>query len=175
MKKFSTIGILLFAFLASGYVFIAQQRLFTSPAKAAPLPKFEIGSEQSKNGTGRAVLWHMVNEDEYYLFVTDEKRRPKQPLLLCRLNYTSTQGSFDPKWSMDKQMVAIYQAPNECCPDDEEWITGYDWKTGKVLKSREIPHALTLHKGIGKSCEIYLNRAPNAEEIKQYKPERLSR
>lgn len=147
------------------------------PIKAEPLvlPKYAIGGQQNKSKSGSVVYWSLVREDETYVFITDEKRRPKQPLLLCYLNYTSTQGSFDPKWSKDKQMMAVYNPPNECCPDDEEWITGYDWKTGEILKSKAIPAAFSKHKGVGESCLIYVDRAPTAEEIKQYKPERLGR
>lgn len=174
MKKIIIFGILLFTaecvlLFGPNLVELWQFEFSTDSS-----PKYGIGGQQNKMKSGSVIYWSLVRKDELYIFVTDNKRRPQHPVFLCYLNYSSTQGSYDAKWSKDGQMMAIYDQGSES-GWGPPWVIGYDWKTGKVLQSKEVLRAFSHHKGVGAECELKSLRDPTAEEIKQYKPERLHR
>ena len=173
MKK-----VLLFGVLPVVVVFAAYELAVLWPVAPRivnePPPEYGIGGQQNRMKSGSIIYWSLVLKDDLYTFVTDYKRRPNHPLFLCYLNYTSTHGSYDPKWSKDEQMMAIYNESSEA-GWGPPWIIGYDWKTGKVLQSKEILHAFAQHKGVGSSSTLKSLRNPTVEEIHQYKPARLHR
>ena len=173
MKEFTLLAISTIAIFLAGSNVTAPHSI-AAPEKQDLESEYTLIFQANKDKTGNLVLWHMMREDEFFVFVTDEKCRPNKPELLCRLNYTSTQGSYNPKWSKDKQMLAVYNESSER-GWGAPWVVGYDWKTGKVLKFDEIKAAFSRHGGIGESSRTKGHRAPTAKEVEQYKPERLHR
>lgn len=174
MKKIILFGILLLAAECALLLGPNLVGLWQAKRELNSWPKYGIGGQQNKMKSGSVIYWSLVRRDELYIFVTDNKRRPQHPVFLGYLNYTSTQGSYHAKWSKDGRMMGIYNE-SSLSGWGPPWIIGYDWTTGKVLQSKEVLHAFSLHKGVGAECELKSLRDPTAEEIKQYKPERLYR
>ncbi|BCM91331.1 hypothetical protein IAD21_03201 [Abditibacteriota bacterium] len=139
-------------------------------------PHYGIGEQLNSNKTGSAVAWYLDNED-WYLFVRDFKRFPNKPQFLCYMNYTSTQGSYDARWSKDGQMIAVYDGSALRFPEMKhpKWVIGYDWQRGQILHSQQITQAFTRHGGQGASHEVTSAHSPTPQEIQQFEPQKLNR
>ncbi|PQV64484.1 hypothetical protein B1R32_105166 [Abditibacterium utsteinense] len=169
-------------FVPKQYIDPNQHLKSNTPAMRAPSPsnlkihrEYIVGEQLNKNKTGSVVLIHVEPDDEFYIFVRDFKRSASKPIWLCHLNYTSTQGSYSPKWSKDKRMIAVFDESSLVLPEMKlpQWVTGYDWKRSRILKSDEIVQAFAIHGGVGSITEFRGSHTPSSQELKQFEPQKI--
>ena len=145
----------------------------------ASTEKYGMSEQRNKQKSGSAVWFDLLEDDDAYLFVRDFKRNPTHPQFLGYMNYTSTQGSYEPKWSKDEQMIAVYNESADHFPELKwpKWVIGYDWNTGRVLHSKEIPKAFKRHGGVGANfpSATTTERTPSPRELGEFEPQKLSR
>lgn len=135
---------------------------------------YGVSEQANRNKTGSAVYWTLLDQDEQYLFVRDFKRSSK-PQFLCHMNYTSTQGSYNARWSKDGQMLAVFNESALHFPELKmpKWVVGYDWQRGQILHSQQIVAAFAQHQGLGTKFDASFLRTPTKQEVEQFKPEKL--
>ncbi len=113
------------------------------------LSTYSCGRMPNARKTGELILVGVVGDDNFFLFVSDEKKPQNEAVPFGELLYSSTQGSDSIFWAKDRMMFAEYSEATETFEHRSPWVRGYDWKTHQSLNPSQISWAFAAHGGKG--------------------------